>query len=104
MVDAITTALSHDQVGIDTDHFPEFKSTIDFNKQLVIEQSVFCLPGEVSDCLKQKLTIKPFMHSFIALFQAFFYPGYFRVVLVMPCEKVAEACRRIAKFCSEHYQ
>lgn len=34
-------------VGIDISHFPEFKDDIDFTKQLLIEQSVFCLPGQV---------------------------------------------------------
>ncbi len=34
-------------VGIDIDRFPEFNDDIDFTKQLVIEQSVFCLPGQV---------------------------------------------------------
>ena len=34
-------------VGIDIDRFPEFKDDVDFTKQLVIEQSVFCLPGQV---------------------------------------------------------
>ena len=36
------------QVGIDIAHFPEFKDSIEFTKQLVVEQAVFCLPGEVS--------------------------------------------------------
>ena len=34
-------------VAIEIDHFPEFKDDIDFTKQLVLEQSVFCLPGWV---------------------------------------------------------
>ena len=33
---------------IDIEHFPEFKDELDFTKQLVLEQSVFCLPGMVS--------------------------------------------------------
>ena len=35
-------------IGIDIDRFPGFKDDIEFTKQLVIEESVFCLPGEVS--------------------------------------------------------
>ena len=35
-------------VGIDIAHFHEFNNDIDFTKQLLIEQSVFCLPGDVS--------------------------------------------------------
>ena len=29
-------------------HFHEFNNDTDFTKQLLIEQSVFCLPGDVS--------------------------------------------------------
>ena len=36
------------QILIDLKHFPEFESDVDFTKLLVVEQSVFCLPGMVS--------------------------------------------------------
>ena len=29
-------------------HFPEFEDDIAFAKQMILEQSVFCLPGSVS--------------------------------------------------------
>ena len=38
------------QILIDLEHFPEFESDVDFTKLLVVEQSVFCLPGMVSVC------------------------------------------------------
>ena len=45
-------------VGIDINEFPEFDNDIDFTKQLVLEQSVFCLPGDVS--LSLSLTTSPY--------------------------------------------
>lgn len=36
-----------DQVGIEMDHFPDFKDDVDFTEHLVTEQSVFCLPASV---------------------------------------------------------
>jgi tyrosine aminotransferase len=68
-------------VGIDIGHFPLFKDDIDFTKHLVIEQSVFCLPGTALDS-----------------------PNFFRIVLVMPPTKISEAIERISLFCSQHYQ
>lgn len=38
------------QVGIDMDHFPDFKNDVDFTERLVTEQSVFCLPASVRHC------------------------------------------------------
>ena len=35
--------------------------------------------------------------------QCFQYPGYFRVVLTVPADKVDEACDRIEQFCRDHY-
>jgi len=35
------------QVGVEVECFPEFDSDVDFTKQLVTEQSVFCLPAQV---------------------------------------------------------
>lgn len=35
------------QVGIEMDHFPDFKDDVDFTESMVTEQSVFCLPASV---------------------------------------------------------
>ena len=37
------------QVGIEMEHFPEFKDDIAFMNQLIIEQAVMCVPGTVSN-------------------------------------------------------
>ena len=34
-------------VGIELEHYPSLASAVDFMEQLMSEQSVFCLPGEV---------------------------------------------------------
>lgn len=68
-------------VGIDMPSYPEFESDVRFTETMVTEQSVFCLPAT-----------------------CFQYPGYFRVVLTIPAEKVDEACDRIEEFCRQHYQ
>lgn len=68
-------------VGIDMPNFPDLESDVEFTQNMVTEQSVFCLPA--------------------ACFQ---YPGYFRVVLTVPAEKVDEACDRIEEFCRTHYK
>uniref|UniRef100_A0A669BCU7 Tyrosine aminotransferase n=1 Tax=Oreochromis niloticus TaxID=8128 RepID=A0A669BCU7_ORENI len=68
-------------VGIDMDHFPDFKNDVDFTEQLVTEQSVFCLPAS-----------------------AFEYPNFFRIVVTVPEEMMLEACARIREFCQSHYR
>lgn len=35
------------QVLIELEHFPGFETDVEFTRQLVAEQSVFCLPGKV---------------------------------------------------------
>ncbi len=35
-------------VGIDIDRFPQFNDEYEFLRLLMIEQSVFCLPGKAS--------------------------------------------------------
>jgi tyrosine aminotransferase len=35
-------------VGLDLPNFPDFSSELKFVEQLVTEESVFCLPGQVS--------------------------------------------------------
>jgi tyrosine aminotransferase len=62
-------------VGIDIGHFPLFKDDIDFTKHLVIEQSVFCLPGTVS------LTAT---HSFVSVKQQMTLKHYSQVENEMP--------------------
>uniref|UniRef100_A0A3Q3WNJ9 Tyrosine aminotransferase n=1 Tax=Mola mola TaxID=94237 RepID=A0A3Q3WNJ9_MOLML len=68
-------------VGIEMDHFPDFKNDVDFTEQLVTEQSVFCLPAS-----------------------AFEYPNFFRIVVTVPEEMMVEACARIREFCQHHYR
>ncbi|XP_052816861.1 tyrosine aminotransferase-like isoform X2 [Mya arenaria] len=68
-------------IGIEMEHFPEYKNDVVFTESLVTEQSVFCLPATCFD-----------------------YPNFFRVVLTVPQEKLNEACERIAEFCERHYQ
>ncbi|XP_054712111.1 tyrosine aminotransferase-like [Uloborus diversus] len=67
-------------VGIQKTFFPSFKHDLDFVECLMSEQSVFCLPGS-----------------------AFDFPNYFRIVLTVPDELMAEACERIKEFCTKHY-
>ncbi|XP_056908354.1 tyrosine aminotransferase isoform X2 [Takifugu flavidus] len=68
-------------VGIEMDHFPDFKGDVDFTEHLVTEQSVFCLPAS-----------------------AFEYPNFFRIVVTVPEEMMVEACGRIREFCQRHYR
>lgn len=68
-------------VGIDMEHFPDFKNDVDFTERLVTEQSVFCLPAS-----------------------AFEYPNFFRIVVTVPEEQMVEACDRIREFCLTHYR
>ncbi|KAK7114648.1 tyrosine aminotransferase-like [Littorina saxatilis] len=67
-------------VGIDMAGFPEYNTDVEFTEAMVTEQSVFCLPAT-----------------------CFQYPGYFRVVLTVPADKVDEACNRIEEFCKQHF-
>jgi len=67
-------------VAVDLHKFPDFPSDMKFTEALVTQQSVFCIPGT-----------------------CFEYPGYFRVVLTVPTDKVREACHRLAEFCHQHY-
>ncbi|XP_056621685.1 tyrosine aminotransferase [Triplophysa dalaica] len=68
-------------VGIEMEHFPEFQNDVEFTERLVTEQSVFCLPAT-----------------------AFEYPNFFRIVVTVPEEMMAEACVRIREFCTRHYR
>ncbi|MED6261465.1 hypothetical protein ATANTOWER_005580, partial [Ataeniobius toweri] len=68
-------------VGIEMDHFPDFKNDVDFTERLVTEQSVFCLPAS-----------------------AFEYPNFFRIVVTVPEVLMEEACVRIREFCQCYYR
>ncbi|KAL5022651.1 hypothetical protein ScPMuIL_001806 [Solemya velum] len=67
-------------VGIDSTKFPEFQGDREMVDQLIREQSVYCFPGEL-----------------------FYMPGYIRVILTLPEDKINAACDRIQQFCEEHY-
>lgn len=68
-------------VVIELEHFPEFEDDIGFTKQLLVEQSVFCLPG-----------------------MAFFAKACFRIVLMMSIDKSRQLCERVQEFCQNHYR
>ncbi|XP_043789175.1 tyrosine aminotransferase isoform X1 [Apis laboriosa] len=67
-------------VYIDLPCFPEFNSDLEFVQRLLMEESVFCLPG-----------------------QCFDYPSYMRLVITIPMEMLEEACQRIQEFCERHH-
>ncbi|XP_076248612.1 tyrosine aminotransferase [Calliopsis andreniformis] len=67
-------------VYIDLPCFPEFNSDLEFVQRLLIEESVFCLPG-----------------------QCFDYPSYMRLVITVPTDMLEEACQRIQEFCERHH-
>ncbi|XP_011867961.1 PREDICTED: tyrosine aminotransferase [Vollenhovia emeryi] len=66
-------------VYIDLPYFPEFNSDLEFVQRLLMEESVFCLPG-----------------------QCFDYRSYMRLVITVPGDMLEEACQRIQKFCERH--
>lgn len=97
-----------DQVGIEVDHFPDFKDDVDFTEHLVTEQSVFCLPASVRHRVLSAASpvhistgLKDCLYS---VFQAFEYPNFFRIVVTVPQEMMVEACGRIREFCQRHYR
>ena len=68
-------------VGIDRAGFSkDFSNDLEIVEAMVTEQSVFCLPGK-----------------------CFNIPNFFRIVLTVPGNLMAEACDRIAEFCEKHY-
>ncbi|XP_033201859.1 tyrosine aminotransferase isoform X2 [Bombus vosnesenskii] len=67
-------------VYIDLPCFPEFNSDLEFVQRLLMEESVFCLPG-----------------------QCFDYPSYMRLVITVPIDMLEEACQRIQEFCERHH-
>lgn len=100
------------QVGIEMDHFPDFKDDVDFTEHLVTEQSVFCLPASVRHKVPSAAS---FVHvpapvstwlkyCLYDVFQAFEYPNFFRIVVTVPQELMVEACGRIREFCQRHYR
>nr|CAD7588082.1 unnamed protein product [Timema genevievae] len=85
-------------VGISMEHFPEFSSELHFLEQMVTEESVFCLPGQLANT--------PVMLSQTTEdgeIECFDYPGYMRLVLSVPEEQLREACHRIANYCARHF-
>lgn len=68
-------------VVIEMERFPTIADDVAFTSRLLMEESVFCLPGRA--CLAS---------------------GCFRIVLIMPDEQLVEACGRIRAFCERHYQ
>ncbi|XP_030750363.1 tyrosine aminotransferase-like [Sitophilus oryzae] len=67
-------------VKFDLEKFPDLQNGLEITKQLLNEESVFCLPGE-----------------------CFEMTGFIRIVITSPCDVLAEACDRIAKFAERHY-
>lgn len=67
-------------VYIDLPCFPEFNSDLEFVQRLLVEESVFCLPG-----------------------QCFDYCSYMRLVITVPENMLEEACQRIQGFCERHH-
>ncbi|RLU17103.1 hypothetical protein DMN91_011172 [Ooceraea biroi] len=67
-------------VYIDLPCFPEFNSDLEFVQRLLMEESVFCLPG-----------------------QCFDYPSYMRLVITVPGDMLGQACQRIQEFCERHH-
>lgn len=95
------------QVGIEMDHFPDFKDDVDFTEHLVTEQSVFCLPASVRFLPPHRSLVtvsSQLKFSLSRIFQAFEYPNFFRVVVTVPEQMMVEACSRIREFCQRHYR
>ena len=90
------------QVTVDLSHFPEFKDDAAFACGMLMEQSVFTLPGMVGE-INFTEADQCFVFEFLSTLQAFSATGCFRIVLVMPDDKIAEACTRIKDFCMQHY-
>ncbi|XP_076297194.1 tyrosine aminotransferase isoform X2 [Lasioglossum baleicum] len=76
----IPTGAMYMMVYIDLPSFPEFHSDLEFVQRLLMEESVFCLPG-----------------------QCFDYPSYMRLVITVPVDMIEEACHRIQDFCEKHH-
>ncbi|XP_031827481.1 tyrosine aminotransferase [Nomia melanderi] len=74
------TGAMYMMVYIDLASFPGFNSDLEFVQRLLIEESVFCLPG-----------------------QCFDYPSYMRLVITVPVDMLEEACQRIQDFCERHH-
>ncbi|XP_065913498.1 tyrosine aminotransferase-like isoform X2 [Dysidea avara] len=68
-------------VGVELSKFPHINTTVEFMEKLMAEESVFILCGE-----------------------CFLSPGFIRLVLLMPSEKMKESCHRIREFSYRHYE
>ncbi|CRK96860.1 CLUMA_CG009926, isoform A [Clunio marinus] len=67
-------------IRIDLEKFPKFSSCLEFTETLIREESVLTFPGV----------------------PCFNFPGFFRIVLTVPDDKLKEACLRIKDFCARH--
>ncbi|XP_065913496.1 tyrosine aminotransferase-like isoform X3 [Dysidea avara] len=67
-------------VGVELSKFPHINTTVEFMEKLMSEESVFILCGE-----------------------CFRFPGFIRLVLLIPNDKMKLACDRIREFCNRHY-
>ncbi|XP_065913491.1 tyrosine aminotransferase-like isoform X2 [Dysidea avara] len=68
-------------VGVKLSKFPHINTTVEFMEKVMSEESVFILCGECFLC-----------------------PGFIRLVLLMPSERMKEACSRIREFSYRHYK
>ncbi|KAL5022654.1 hypothetical protein ScPMuIL_001809 [Solemya velum] len=68
-------------IKISLEKFPEFQDDQEMAEQLATEQNVYCMPGEL-----------------------FLLPGYLRITITLPEDKIIEACDRIKQFCAKYYK
>ena len=68
MVDGLTPVMPsgalYMMVGVELSKFPHINTTVEFMEKLMSEESVFILPGEVSDEIPQLFTLQ---HVYIVL-------------------------------------
>lgn len=69
-------------IRVELEKFPGIKTCREFAERLIEEESVLLFPA--SPC--------------------FNYPGFIRIVLMVPEELIEEACGRIDEFCKRHIQ
>ena len=50
-------------VGVELDKFPHITTAVDFMDQLMLEESVYILPGEVSSYKEQYSNINQYTHT-----------------------------------------
>lgn len=103
MVDGLTPVMPsgalYMMVGVELSKFPHINTTVEFMEKLMSEESVFILCGEVSDPFCER----EYIIMCLTILQCFLCPGFIRLVLLMPSEKMKEACCRIREFSNKHY-